>query len=1132
MISNGTHFYDIESVVEPEYNELGQLRSSKFINDHLKKHIVPIVNGRRRADSSVFDYEFITLTNDDIQKYLKKFSRNYGTFCDGQKLRVYEDTIYFKFTTNIAIAVDAGREVMGNQKLFSLVDLYTRSSAQLPTLSLYLNGIKIPDSKIKVYMSDTCTDILIPISYLTLNEDETYKTTEVYIQKRIYQVYHYYTKYYESIPGKQVTLNLNGSELKNCKLDFTYRVNDGKITSQIDYCKNIIIYVNGMYKLPSLYYLSVDGDILTIDLTNANVATTDSVEIVVDSDIKTINVTTITGDYSTDASVVRCYFNLTESNKEYKRNFLFGSLPKENCYFFINGRHIPLNKITQVGRLNYIYENKESPYAPYSCTCIYTDRDKIDESQSYIYGDDYYLSNFYGIDRISKILNCLQNGSKPTIDDDFINKYLISDDLNYGSIMTKDGKMYSRTYDEYLNNFENMYNDNESITRNLIKEAGSYLIRDLLNLFGKNDIFDEVYKNEDTPATLSYSFNSRVDQLSETTSFYYIVNINGYHVQSNKYQVKEGYQYNYINIPSSLLDDGFNRIHIRQNKFDNGSSSLLDYKAVRASDFKEVKATADSISVEEYDTLIAETEAEIQKVLDDDTILDSEKTDKLDELNILLKTYENAKVGSYKYYYKFEKLNTTLSEGDYLCLKPVFGVDGLYYAKELVDHGWSVYKQCKFIKNSDNTYTLLCNELSDDQYVIYSKRFAFKYSTIIQNDLDKLEDMSISVSANDGLQLPIIPLGSYTVFLNGERLYNGIDYVFRHPGNYNLITYTSLCLKRKTKKNDLIDIYFDNVRNVTVGHSNDILSHSGTAWNKYGLIYFGNLEYPYSPKYIDLYVNGKYVYPDQIDILSNKLIRIDPEFENPMYDIFAETTFSSDIDKLKYFFEYDDQKYEDSPLEKLIGSLFSEYDFSKLVNPSENTQANLVYEEMDEDVDSWQRISNVRRAEDSDEAIKLVEKIISKRYDLYENAYLLWLKSNDVKTIMKPGEGIDKDILNYFKFYLEDTLVMNRQDVVVSTRNTKLFNDLVFSARNYPINSRERVQRFLKFGKANKLSTKNTADKLRNHLPIANAMYPRDFPKVLSSRIKISNKNKDLIIGGKPGPIYTEKVTTNESMED
>lgn len=1129
----GTHFYDINhessTVVEPEYNASGDLRSSKFINDHLKRHIIPIVNGRRRRDSSVFDYEFLTLTNTEIQRELKRFSRNYGEFCDGKKLRVYEDTMYFKFTTNIVISIDAGREVLGKQKLFSLIDLYARSKQQLPTLNLFVNGAKVPDSKIKVYMSDTCTDILLPMSYLIKNADDTYKDMEVYIQKRIYQVHHYYTDFYDSIPGKQLSLNLKSSDLMNCKLDFTYKTLNGQITSQIDSCKNIIVYVNGMYKLPSLYYMSIDNNILTIDLTNANVATTDFVELVIDSDVKTVNVTNIAGDYSTDASVVRCYFNLQESNKEYKRNFLFGSLPKENCYFFINGKHIPLNKITQVGRLNYVYESKESPYAPYACSCIYTDRDNIDESKSYIYGDDYYLSNFYGIDRISKILNTIQNGSKPQITDEFVNRYLISDDLNYASIMTKDGKMYNRNYDEYLNNFENIYKDNESITRNLIKEAGSYLIRDLLNLFGKDDIFDEVYKDEKTPNSISYSFKSRVDELPDTTSFYYILNINGVHIQSSKYEVKEGYQYNYINIPTSLLRNGMNRIHIRQNKFDNGKVYILDFKSIYPNDFKEL------IDVEtsdiDYDKLINDINVEIEELNNNESIDSDEKETKLAELNIMLKTYENAKLGTYKYYYKFDSLSSALSKDDYLCLLPVYNVDGLYYSNENKDHGWMIYKDSTFIKNADNSYTLLCKELPNEQYVVYSKRFAFKYSTVVQNDLDKLEDMSISITGNDGLQLPIIPLGSYTVFLNGERLYNGIDYVFRHPGNYNLITYTSLCLKRKTKKGDLIDIYFDNVRNVTVGHSNDILSHSGTAWNKYGLIYFGNLSYPYSPKYIDLYINGKYVYPDQIDILSDKLIRVDPEFENPMFDIFAETTFSVDLDKLKYFFEYGDTKYVDSPLEKIISDRFSEYDFSKLVNPSENTQANIIYEQMDEDVDSWQRMPNVRRAEDSDEALEKAEEIVSKRYDLYENAYLIWLKSNSVKTIINTNKNINEDILNYFKFYLEDTLTIKRHDVVVSIRNTRLFNDLELSAKKYPINHSERVQRYLKFIKGNKLGIKTGREELRKHLPISNAMYPRDFPKVISSKTRISNKNKDLIVGGKPGPIYTTR-TTDESTEE
>ena len=115
--------------------------------------------------------------------------------------------------------------------------------------------------------------------------------------------------------------------------------------------------------------------------------------------------------------------------------------------------------------------------------------------------------------------------------------------------------------------------------------------------------------------------------------------------------------------------------------------------------------------------------------------------------------------------------------------------------------------------------------------------------------------------------------------------------------------------------------------------------------------------------------------------------------------------------------------------------------------------------------------------------------------------------------------------MNYFRFYVEDTNISERQDIYISASRTKTFNDIVFNGNKYPYDYSERVMRFLKFAKGNNISLKDTPEKLRNHLPISNAMYPRDFPKVINSRTKIAQINRDLIIGGKPGPIYNDTTT-------
>jgi hypothetical protein len=1130
----GTHFYDLNhecsTVVKPKYDENSNLIVDQKVVDHLKSHIIPIENARRERESGIFDYEVFTLTSDDIDKLRKKFTRNYGSFVDGKIMKINKSEFYFKFTTNIAIAVDAGiKRLSKTQKLFDLISLYDRSIQQFPTLSLFINGLKIPDNEIMIYMTESGTELLVPEKYLTKDSTtDKYNPIEVYVQKHVYQKYHYCTITRHSIPNKNVIIDLADEKLKRCKLAFKYKYENGIKTDKIESCKNIIIYANGFYKPESAYSIEISNNKLIINMNNNNFNSSDSIEIVIDSDVKVTNTLIINGDYSQTANMIRCYFNLPESTLDYKTNFLFGSLPKQNCYFYINNKRINPNDIKQIGRLNYMYEKAGTPHIPYTCTIIYTDKDYIDESRKYIYGEDYYLSNFYGIDNISKILGKLADEQELKSTDPFINKYLLSSSVDIKKIMNKYGLMYDENYVSKINDLDNRITDNNSRVRELIKESGNYLIRDLLNLYGNDDIFDEVQKDSHTPDYISYTFKTKKDEETKTTGYYYEVTVNGDHIPDSKYVIDSKYQYNHIKIPKEILKFGLNRIHIREKKFDTGISDEMEYQLIKSSDLSERTNVSES-ELLEYEDMIEQTKARIEYLENNDFIVDgviqteAVKQEEIDNLKHQLETYKNGAIANYKYSYTFDKFLTPLDISDYICLVPVSYNDKLYFAKGK-SSGWIIDSNVSF-NASGNKITLYMRDKPETNFVIYSMRFAFKFSMSIDSDLSKLEDMSINIVSKNTYDLPVIPVGSYVIFLNGERLYNGIDYVFRHPGNYNLITYTSLCLKRKTKAGDEIEVYFDDVQNVTVGRSNDILSHSGTVWNKYGLIYFGNIRYPYSPKYIDLYINGKYIYPDQIDILSDKLIRVDPEILNPMFDIFAETSFGVDIDKLKYFFDYEGNRYEDSDFEKLIGNLFKEYDFSTITNPVENAHGNEIYESFDDDVDSWGHIPNTRRAEDSDEAMELAEKAVSKRYNLYETAYLLWLHSNDVKTIMTNGKNVKQEIMNYFRFYVEDTNISERQDVYISARNTKTFNDIVFNGKNYPYEYAERVMRFLKFAKGNNISLKETPDKLRNHLPVSNVMYPRDFPKVISSRTRIAQTNRDLVIGGKPGPIYNNTTT-------
>lgn len=1148
----GTHFYDLnnisEAVVEPEYDSEGYLQTNKKVVDHLLRHLVPVETGRLELDSAVYDYESKTLTSADIEECYRKFNRNYGQFVDGKKLRVTSNTNYFKFNTNVTISYDAGiKRLTKDQKLFSLLSLYQHSINQLPTLSVFVNGLKIPDKNIMIYMTESSTDILIPEKYVTKNVNGKYNEMEIYVQKHIYKVHHYFS---DIVPDytKGYTIDLNDPK-KNYHISVEYNTDsDGNILSSVKSCNNIMLYCNGKLCSRDTYYFIKDNDLNTITIMfGSTFATGDEIEIVIDSDIRAVNDVVLSGNYGVGDPAIRCMFYMPESATNYKFNSLYGPLPKDNCYFFINNKRIPNDKVKQVGRMNFSHDYNGA--GPYTCTMYYTDKGKLDESKRYVYGDDYYLENIFGVKNTSWIIKDAMNGKIfSELNEDYINKYICSNPkhrLDFVDIFNRNGKLYDFNYMKSLNNIPKQYDDYDEQVKRLIKEGGNHVIRDFLNMYTKNDIYDEVYisDKETCPEFYSYTFDTDKTKINSTYSFFYLIDINGRHIPSTEFEIVDNKQYNHVKLPKELFKEGYNRVHLREVKYDTGSSDAIEFKHFRTDVIQEREVISD-ITDEEIDNEIESLIRQIKETNNNENLTDEEKKTLIDEYTARIDTLENAKISNYKYYFTFDNFKTVMFIKDLLVLVPSYNNDRIYYARGK-DAGWVIMKNYVFVDNHDGTMTLLMREKPEEEFCIYSKRFSFKYTMTIDHAVETLDDMSIPIGGNDSFGLPVIPSGTFTIFLNGDKLYSGIDFVFRHPGNYNMIAYTSLCLKRKVHPGDVLDIYFEDIKNITVGHSDNILSHAGTVWNKYGLIYFGDMKMPYSTKYIDLYINNKYIYPDQIDILSDKLIRVDPEILNPMFDIFAETCFSVDTEILNRYFTY-----ENTPFEDLISELFTIYDFSNLTDPKENNGADEVYESFDENVDSWGRIPNNRRDEDSETALEKAEEETPKRYNLYENAYLLWLHSNSVKTIMKPGENINQDIMRFFKFYIEEDSLSERQDISVSARNTKVFNDIEFGMKKYPIEYAERVRMFLKFAKANSLNTnllleeeytkedgitdiklvpdmenagnQNIHEKLRNHYPISNAMYPRDFPSVISSRTKIAQMNKDIVVGGPASPIYND----------
>lgn len=190
---------------------------------------------------------------------------------------------------------------------------------------------------------------------------------------------------------------------------------------------------------------------------------------------------------------------------------------------------------------------------------------------------------------------------------------------------------------------------------------------------------------------------------------------------------------------------------------------------------------------------------------------------------------------------------------------------------------------------------------SDDVLLIANScYYSVKAYTIPEgepNDINRsryiLNDISI-----DGEVLPFI-LGEYSmeIFNNGELLIPGLDYLVYTPEIINNIAFSILLFIRKVNPGDKFEIITTNIDNRHYAMY-DVIPHT----NKYGLIYFEDLQIPFNLDYMDLWVNDKLMSAEDIEILSDRLIRIKREYL-PFINIHLYTRFTEDFYKFQEYID-------------------------------------------------------------------------------------------------------------------------------------------------------------------------------------------------------------------------------------
>jgi hypothetical protein len=279
-------------------------------------------------------------------------------------------------------------------------------------------------------------------------------------------------------------------------------------------------------------------------------------------------------------------------------------------------------------------------------------------------------------------------------------------------------------------------------------------------------------------------------------------------------------------------------------------------------------------------------------------------------------------------YARFTSSEVGTHEGAYKITIPVFkhfvSLNDIYVLEKVEDEPDLRYvtdKNVGYIHREDATVThdeekreltvTLIGEPQND-IVIYNSNISkiFKWQKPI--DASSLEIMIPIYTGSNRDPLPLISKGKVNIYAGNNKLIEGIDYFIKHPINEKTVAGSFIVMKRAMLPGTVFDIYFTNIKTTRV------MSFPGYFKNNpYGLFYLGNLEYPFSLKYLDVYINGKKCTEADIDILSDKLIRIHSMY-TPLYDLSIESTFTLEYEYLEPFISL----YEEDEFELFIASLF------------------------------------------------------------------------------------------------------------------------------------------------------------------------------------------------------------------
>lgn len=743
---------------------------------------------------------------------------------------------------------------------------------------------------------------------------------------------------------------------------------------------------------------------------------------------------------------------------------LYGPINRDNSLFFINGKRINNIEIEQKGRLHYHLNRK--PEEEDISTIIFTDNGVIDIKSFKLYGDDYFLYNFLSDDNMTKAL--IGEKTDTTFDTGIDFKSIVSERY------TKDNVI------DILFELEKIQNVELRIQK-LLKKC-PYLLKPFLECFAsmpviKNKYYNGIDEFVNVGLNVDYELGSKIIR---------VIIVNGVVAKVSEFFVTTITRYWRDSVDSKYFTpETDNEIHIYESVFN-------DYKPYKV------------VEVNRYET-----------------------TDFID--NVTGKTY----------YYRAiaDVFSNIKSIDDFVILaitKREFDPDGIYlddtqYGFRIVDSPRIIIDNKIFISFGGNDpridMLIIMPKIHHYQTNFHVNIFDKSYESIFNNISCGIEKFFDNNEVHE-VKIPLIHDGNVIAIneTSGSLLFNNVDYIYRTPYNTESLRKSGVIMKRKLEENTSIRLVFLPEYNSTDGYIS--MSKEDTGPNKYALLYLGGLRFPFSPKYIKTYANNKIILSKDIDILSNKLIRLYniktvctlhegsedescPKCLNggSLQNVYIDYSFKVSFNNLEPFIiDYEDYQ---SDLDDKLSKIFNVYNIhNSFTGGIGHVTANNIYKnQFDINVDSNNKTPN--------EIVKN-KSFITSRYDLYMDAYLRWFISIHNKSIFKSYENIPEEVLRELEIFRDNTYG-DSYDVIIRPEQNVLMSDIEVSTKPefYPgFYHGETIKNFLECCIENNMSIQEGFERYTEFVN-SNIVFKRDLLPI--SAIK-TFEGEDIVIGR--GEIY------------